>query len=151
MPVDGRIAPPAARGLPGGLPTIRTGHPPASRPDLARHIFTIGLYEGSPLLTSLDRRISPVPITDRARVEVPARRAAPPHPIRGQDRRWWPSLEMRRRGSPIATVTRLQFQPARLVPRKTLSTLRSGRGFWATNWLLLLRVPAFTRDRILTG
>ena len=52
--------------------------------------FAIGLYERS-LLTRLRRRASPVPRSDLARVQVSVPRRDPPHPIRNQDWRTWPS------------------------------------------------------------
>ncbi len=52
--------------------------------------FTTGLYERS-LLTRLGRRVSLVTRSDLARVQVPVPRRDPPHPIRNQDWRTWPS------------------------------------------------------------
>ncbi len=52
--------------------------------------FAIGLYERS-LLTRLGRRVSLVPRSDLARVQVSIPRRDPPHPIRNQDWRTWPS------------------------------------------------------------
>ena len=69
-------------------PIITTTTPSDSRcPPLD---FTIGLYERSSL-TRLGRRVSLVPRSDLARVQLPIPRRDPPHPIRNQDWRTWPS------------------------------------------------------------
>jgi hypothetical protein len=79
-----------------------TGLPPASNTASPAHTttpsdsrcpppdFTIGLYERS-LLTRLDRRVSLVPRSDLARVQLPLPRGNPPRPLRSWDWRAWPS------------------------------------------------------------
>jgi len=133
---------PFAPGAFSRTPIITTTTPSDSRcppPD-----FTIGLYERS-LLTRLDRPLSLVPRTNLARLQVSVPRKDPPHPIRNQDWRTWPSPRHERLGSPIVSPTRLQSQPTRSLPPKRLSTPRSALGVSPSSRRLLPDAPALTR------